>query len=197
MWYRWDEREEGTKRKFESSAAGCLQTESCSCWDKYHECQFHYGKRLLWDRYIDVFSKSLHLNLPRLCFHTKWRPFPPPQSVPESSWAWQLEAEFAERWHRAWLGCSLDSCPDRRSAAQVSNRNLAKHYADFPIGLSDKILCILTCVLIFSIFIVCGSRAPDCPIELVKCFWIMHKIEYFIGFCKVLLDAPSSSVLKL
>lgn len=103
---------------------------------------------------IELLSASLHLNLQRLCFHTKWRPFPPPTSVPELSWAWQLEAEFAERWHRAWLGCSLDSCPDRRSAAQVLNRKRAKHCAIFPIGLSDKILRIWTSVLIFSIFIV-------------------------------------------
>ncbi len=103
---------------------------------------------------IELFTTSLHLNLPRLCFHTKWRPFPTPTSVPEHSWAWQLEAEFAERWHGAWLGCSLDSCPDRRSAAQVLNRKQAKHCAGFPIGLSDKILRIWTPVLIFSIFIV-------------------------------------------
>lgn len=121
-WMRWEGGR--LKRKVESCAASDVyRQQPCSCWDKYLECQLHHGKRLLWDTpcsmRIDLFSTSLHLNLQRLCFHAKWRPFPPPTSVPEHSWAWQLEAEFAERWHGAWLGCSLDSCPDRRFAAQV------------------------------------------------------------------------------
>lgn len=51
------------------------------------------------------------------------------------------------------MGCSLDSCPDRHSEAQVLNRKQAKHYAAIPIGLSDKIPCIWMSVIIFSIFI--------------------------------------------
>lgn len=142
----------------------------------------HYGKRLLWEKpcctyCIEPSSASLHLNLPRLCFHTKWQPFPPPTRVPELSWAWQLVPEFAGRWHRAWLGCSLDSCPNRRSAAQVLNRKWAKHCTSFPVGLSDKILRIWMSVLIFSIFIVyfVAPESQTVPLNLRNAFELHSK----------------------
>lgn len=57
-----------------------------------------------------------------------------PQGHQKLSRAWQLVAEFAERWHGAWLGCSLDNCPNRRSASQVSNRKWAKDCTGGPYG---------------------------------------------------------------
>lgn len=155
-WFGWEG--ERHKRKVESSAATDVYRQSHAAVELSILNASFIRVRGYSERHraacIELFTTSLHLNLPRLCFHTKWQTFLPPTSVPEHSWAWQLEAEFAERWHGAWLGCSLDSCPDRCSAAQVLNRKRAKHCTGFPIGLSDKILRIWMSVLIFSIFIV-------------------------------------------
>lgn len=150
----------------------CQHEEPYSCWDKHLECQFHYGKSLLvWETRIERPSMSLHLNLPGLCcIHTKWQPFPPPTGAPGLSWAPQLEGEFAERWHTAWLGCSLDSCPDRRSAAQVLDRKQAKHCAGFPIGLSDKILCICLSQYLTYLLFSLRLHSLDIPLNLWNVF---------------------------
>lgn len=120
----------------------CLHDERCSCCNvSWMPVLLHWEATLCVD--VPHVTPSEFINTVSILNVGHLRP---PTSVPEHSEAWQLEVDFAGRWHRAWLGCSLDSCPNRHSEAQVQNRKSAKHYAHFPIGLSDKILRIWTFV---------------------------------------------------